>query len=225
MESRLLDIESRLVAGGSQAVKEHIEAKKEFERRKWMAITTMATIIFLVTATNSSLFKGPEAQSDSSGRGIASIDPSIESSSLTGESSQEFIQNMEKNVNRSAASLGSAPSLLDQMRFGLFEGKYLVKLTGTGEKQNIESIEFISFNSQEDRPKYLKEKEKFLSLYMELLGSKAVEVGGSSQAIDGETLNTEYSLLDQTKKQVARVRFQDDSFGRLLRIDVVPAAP
>ncbi|MBX9766695.1 MAG: hypothetical protein K2X47_05435 [Bdellovibrionales bacterium] len=225
MDSRLLDIESRLVAGGNQAVKQHINGRKDFERRKWMVLTTMATIIFLVTATNSSLFKGPESSPEHRARGIASVDPSsMENSSLTGESSKEFIQKMEQDVNRSAASLGATPSLLDQMRFGLLEGKYLVKLAGEGEKQNIESIEFISFNAQEDRPKYLKEKEKFLSLYMELLGSKAVEIGASTQTIEGDILKTEYSLLDQAKKQVAVVRFQDDSFGRLIRIDVEAAA-
>lgn len=215
MENRLLDIESRLLAGGNETVKQHITERKDFERRKWMVLTTMATIVFLVTATNSSLFRNPDALTDSHSRGIASINSSVDGSSLSAESSREFVEKMEKD-ERSTASLGTAPSLLDQMRFGLLEGKYSVKLAG----EKIESVEFVSFNANEDRPKYLKEKEKFLSTYMELLGDRAVEVGESHQVIEGDILKTEYTLLDQTKKQVAVVKFQDDSYGRLIRIDV-----
>ena len=218
MDNRLIDIEGRIFSGGNQTVKQFILSRRDFERRKWMVLTTMATIIFLVTATNSSLFRSSDAPSDlRSNRGIASVNSSLESSALTGESSKEFIQNMEKSADRSAASLGSSPSLLDQMRFGLLEGKYLVKMS---DSQQVESIEFVPFNSAEDRPKYLQEKEKFLSVYMELLGARAVEIGDWKQSIDGDSLRTEYSLLDQTKAQVAIVRFKDDSFGRLIRIDV-----
>jgi hypothetical protein len=217
MDNRLIDIESRLVAGGDQNVKQYIAQRKDFERRKWMVITTMATIVFLVTATNSSLFKVPETTLEMRSRGIASVNPKVEASAMSPESSQELIQKMEHDVTRSAASLGTSPSLLDQMRFGLLEGKYLVKLSTD---QQVESVEFISFNAQEDRPKYLKEKEKFLSVYMELLGQKGAEVGDFHQSIDGDILKTDYTLLDQTKKQVSMVRFQDDSYGRLIRIDV-----
>src|SRR5262249_26214153 len=123
--------------------------KLELNQKKVAITASIVSIAFIVALLNQQLLK-----SQNGGRGIASV----QDSSMVNVSWQyDLAKKLAKETRRDLASLGSRPNEMDQLRFGVLEGKYALHF----EQGALSLIEFSEKESGE-RPKYIEDKEAFL---------------------------------------------------------------
>lgn len=190
--------------------------KLQLNQKKVAIAASIVSIAFIVSLANQNLL----SKNDSNyGRGIAS----------TGSNSDfqwqyDLAQRLSKEVKHDLASLGTRPNEVDQLRFGLLEGKYALRFENGGLKE----IEFIEQDS-EVKPKYIGDKENFIANNKNLLKVtfkeiKKAETRNVANALaNNETIEV-YEMLDDHNKVQSRAEFKNDTLGRMLSFKVEQVA-
>lgn len=173
-----------------------------------MASGALATTLALVMALNLQLSK--VSQNETVGqRGPASAD-----SAVTTLATDNLAKTLRARWVRSPASLGKT-TVLDQLRTGLLEDKYFVRL----EDEKVWAIEFSA--NAGDRPKYITDKEEFLMRYKTVLGPAFEKPLLLGEKLDQGRIVTRFQLIDESAKPVATAIFESDESDRMLRFEVV----
>ncbi len=174
-----------------------------------VASGALATTLFLVTILNfalSSHIETPVAQS----RGIASVAPMVDNEISNWDKS--VLKRMAQQTERKMASISSKATELDQLRFGLLEGKYALKL----EDGKISEILFQDSAGSTSRPKYIDSKDEFLNQYRGLIKSDFSTASRVGEKIDNGNIVESYQLIGPKSSPVAVAKFTSDQYGRLI---------
>lgn len=173
-----------------------------------MASGALATTLALVFALNLQISKVSQNET-SSGRGPASA-----RGTEAALSTDNLAKTLSERWARQPASLGKT-SVLDQLRSGLLEDKYVIRL----QDQRVWAIEFSA--NAADRPKYINDKEEFLQRYKSVLGPSFEKPLLLGEKLDQGRIITRFQLIDESAKPVATAIFESDESDRMLRFEVV----
>ena len=109
---------------------------------------------------------------------------------------------------------GDKATDLEQLRFGVLEGKYALRLNG----DRLEDIEFVS--SSREVPKFINDRHSFLMDHKDLFSLNYTHVKLLQSKLGDSTQEELYSLFDDHNVQVGKVAFHFDDEGRMLRLIV-----
>ncbi len=175
----------------------------------------LMAILFVSSFVNYSMFDSKERENSisltsvspvNSTRGIASV------GQLDAAPKVGLNREMVKANIRKAASVGTKPSQLDQLAFGLLEGKYAIKMNDG----KVTEIKFSDAQNFGDRPKYVNDRVSFIDDHKNLLPVKFQNIKVLKKSSDDFSTTETYSLMDSDNGRVGRVQFQLDDKGRLL---------
>ncbi len=195
----------------------------QFERNRMFISGSIVSILILATLANTNLFSLNSADSNlqvrkvTTGRMIASVKSDSENRN---DYDKEVLNLAKSNLNRRTASFGKSPSLQDKLRYETLEGKYLMQF----EEGKIKSIEFTRLTQQGSEPKYVNNREEFLSRHKSLLPVNFDLAKKSS--VQKSRLKTieKFNLIDGVNS-VANVEFQMDAYGRFISMKVNKLKP
>lgn len=174
-----------------------------------VASGALATTLFLVTILNFALSSQSETKINQA-RGIASAAPMIDNE--LAQWNKSLLKKMAQQTERKMASISAKATDMDQLRFGLLEGKYALKL----EDGKISEIVFQDTVGSDERPKYINSKDEFLSQYKSLLKSEFTTASRISEKVDNGSIIESYQLMGPTSSPVALAKFTSDQYGRLI---------
>lgn len=178
--------------------------KLEVTQKKVAITASIVSIAFIVALINQQLLK-----SQTSGRGIASVQ---DSAGISMAWQYDLAKKLSRETRRDLASLGSRPNEMDQLRFGVLEGKYALHF----DQGSLALIEFSEKESGE-RPKYIEDKEAFLKNYKNLFKVAFKDVKRTAtDTSNSETKQDTFELLDEYNKVMAKASFVSDQYGRVL---------
>lgn len=185
-----------------------------------IASGALASVLFVVTVLNLTMSHN-ETQAPS--RAIASVQK--QTSVQADKWSATLMKRLVSSADRKMASAGDRATEIDQFRFGVLEGKYLVRF----ENKRIKGFEFIESDSLAERPKYIGDKSKFL---LEHRHSFAVEFESAQsirRVVENGQIIEEFALLGPSSSSTARipssnsaakVKFRSDEFDRVLSMNI-----
>lgn len=190
------------------------------EQKKVAASASLFSILILVTLANINLLSQKETVLRHQDRAIASIENDhLQYSQEAAEENSRLVLNRLQNSDRSIASLGQEPDMLEKLRYGYFEGKYAVR-TQAGK---IRQIEFVESDSG-DRPKYVADVNEFVKEHQnlfEIQNPKLKEIAKTSSENSSET--TTYNVVNESNNEVeGSMVLKTDEFGRLFSMEYQP---
>lgn len=210
METNVIQLRFR-----ANLLRNHAQLATESRRFHHMiASGALASVLFVVTLLNLTLSQNETKQNT---RTIASVEATHSTRAELWKA--DLLHKMVQVADRKMASVASRPTDLDQLRFGLLEGKYSLKL----ESGRITEIEFQESNQISERPKYI-DKAEFLTTYKDLVAADFETAQRVRRAIEDGKIVEEFELINSASKDrgptssnvVARVAFKSDESGRLL---------
>jgi hypothetical protein len=123
-------------------------------------------------------------------------------------------ERLKEDRGRFIASIGSRPTLAQELSMGYFEGKYRIVMKGA----HVEMAEFTDVDN--DRPKYIESRPEFISKYGVLFSEDYAQYKLLDQSATESSQIETFALLNKDNKQVGKVKFEMDPFGRLLSLSV-----
>ncbi len=177
-----------------------------------VASGALATMLFLVTVINFTLTSQNETKTE--GRAIASTATLID-----GEVSswnKNVLKRIAQQAERKIASISSKATDVDQLRFGLLEGKYAVKM----EEGKISEIVYHDSEESSERPKYINSKNDFLTQYQPLIKGDFTAASSMGEQIDNGQIVESFQLLGPESSPIAIAKFTSDQYGRLISFKV-----
>ena len=218
-QADIIDIESRVGLSRNPSNRNAILKKAQEDRKRIYAFASLASILVLVTVANLTIWSHSDSRGISlGGRGIASIEGGDMVKAQTLEEARSIYHKMEQE-GRSPASIGETPSLVDQLRFGVLEGKYALRM----KNGKLMEIEFVDTEQTADRPKYISQPETFLKEYASLLPVGYDTVEKTTETRSPSAVHQIFSLKKGDQIQ-ATVDFQHDEFGRMISMKITPQA-
>lgn len=189
-------------------------------RRKILTSVSIVSIVLGVTMVNKVLLDRPGSDSSSRSlqsssspsRSIASLGDTDGSRSRDWTWERQMTSQLIESGSRAPASVGTKPSVEDQLQFGLLEGKYAVKIRNG----KLENIRFVSLSEQ---PKYLVDRADFIDKYRGLIAPEFEEARLKDHTSSGRKTQETYTLVAGNRK-VAEVSFELDLQDRLLNFAV-----
>jgi hypothetical protein len=215
-QAEIIDIESRVGLSKNPSNRNAILKKAQEDRKRIYAFASLASILVLVTVANLTMWSRSDLKPvASSGRGIASVDPDqIKTQSL--EEARSIYRKMEQE-GRSPASVGEKPSLVDQLRFGVLEGKYSLRM----KDGKLLEVEFVDTEQSSDRPKYISQPETFLKEYEALLPVGFDKIEKTTETRSPSDVHQSFNLNKNNQTQ-ATAEFHHDEFGRMISMKIIP---
>lgn len=131
----------------------------------------------------------------------------------TTQSEDDLAKEVSMRVQNDKTKFGKKASMLEELTFGLLEGRYSVRL------ENGKLRELI-FNSASTEPKSLENMMKFISEHKDLFPVEFKSVQETKEFKENGQETKFYSLFDSFKKKKAEIEVQLDSNGRLLKMSV-----
>ncbi len=180
----------------------------DLEQKKVLVSASLFSIVLVATLANRTLLShsiAPSASSQNESRGLASVDNELITKPQT-----LIIQELSKSTERQPASLGRTPTAEEKLRFGLLEGKYMIRFS----KGKITQIQFHD-DMQSGVPKYVESPKSFLESHRDLLAVPFEHAVLNDKKIYPTKVLEIYDLV-QTNKPVGQVQFELDIYGRLL---------
>lgn len=186
-------------------------------RRKILTSVSIVSIVLMVTMANKVLLDRPGSDSgslrlSSPSRSIASLGEMDDSKNRDWTWERKMTNQLIESGSRGPASVGTQPSVEDQLQFGLLEGKYAVKIRNG----KLENIRFVSLSEQ---PKYLVDRAEFIEKYRGLIAPEFEEARLKDQTSSGRKTQETYALVSENRS-VAEVSFELDLQERLLSFAV-----
>lgn len=188
------------------------------EKNRAMVIGSLITVLVLFTVANDKIAQSSRAtgHSDMASRSVASQN-SVGSTNRDVDWENSMAQKIDLiTSSRELASIGKRPTQLEDLQFGLLEGKY--SLTMQGEK--ILKLEFSQGDRSQDRPKYITDRVAFLEDYRELLPVHFAHLRLVDDVFTDEEVREVYGLFDTNNVQIGSVAIRMDIYGRLLAMSV-----
>ncbi len=186
-----------------------VQMKIDTTEKKAALMASILSIIAVVTFLNQKILSQFEIPSQRNVRGIASINDQAE---YGFQWQRDLAKELSSKTKRSIASYGEAPSKLDQVRFGLLEGKYAFVFDD--QKEVLE----IRFNDAlaGEKPKFIKNYQAFLLDNKDILMPELASLKVSQI----ETRNSEkeqfMEALDESNQVIGKVSVVTDLSGRFL---------
>jgi hypothetical protein len=182
---------------------------------KLMVSTSLLSVLVFATIANSSMFSSHVNSADLASSGVIQSSRAI-ASVQTGTSNWEdrIAQSLSAKSMNDESQLGRRPSTLDQLTFGMLEGKYAVQ----SENGKIQEIHLADATSS---PKVITNLNSFLNDNKALLLPAQVakaELQASQQ--DGAFTMQSFRLIGAEKQDLGHVEFKLDSEGRFLSMRV-----
>ncbi len=182
----------------------------DLEQRKVALTASIASILFVMTFANSNLFSKNENQIQS-GRMPAAV-----STDRNTEWEHKLAKRLSGLQVRDVASIGKKPSIEDKLRFEELQGKYAIRFQN--DNRVLSEIEFTTLDpNKKMRPKVLGDSKQFLMTYKSLMPQFESLEPSSDYTNDSPV----YTLVDNGRN-VAKVKFDLDRYGRLLKLKVIP---
>ncbi len=186
-------------------------------RRKILTSVSIVSIVLGVTMVNKVLLDRPGSDSgslrpSSPSRSIASLGEMDGSKNRDWTWERRMTNQLIESGSRAPASVGTKPSVEDQLQFGLLEGKYAVKIRNG----KLENIRFVSLSEQ---PKYLVDRADFIEKYRGLIAHEFEEARLKDHTSSGRKTQETYALV-AGNRSVAEVSFELDLQERLLNFAV-----
>lgn len=179
------------------------------QEQKSVLVLSLASVLIVTAFMNQWLTRDSESSLNNAGvRGVASFEPAAFAKDVKWE--QELAKSFAQEKAAVDANLAQAPTVRDELIFGLLEGKYGMRIS----QGRIQSLEFIDAQAGE-QPLKIDDKVAFLTKYSKAFGFHFTEVG-TGPSTEGEQV---YTLLDSSKQIVGRAHFLTDDQGRVAAIN------
>lgn len=185
-------------------------------RAKWVILGSLLLILVTAVGVNAALFSlksqstdSAVAQSQTSGRSVASINPIFKDSW-----EKKAFQVLENTSERELASIGETPSSLDQVEYGDLEGKYQIrKVDG--------KISEIRFNQTSDlKPTTFLKRDEFLNNNLALFSQSATKVQKIHVEDNSEVLIEKFELLNGEGQGLGTIQVLLDKNQNLLSMTI-----
>lgn len=181
-----------------------VQMKLDLNEKKVTFTASILSVIALATFLNQKIVS--QFDTSKSSRTIASLNEQAE---FEFQWQKELAQKLSEKSNRKIASYGEAPSKLDEVRFGLLEGKYAFSFAN----DQISEIKFQETASA-DRPKYIQDVSAFLIDNKEALIPEVSLVKTLETKTVGENNEQLLELYNSENKSLGQVTYTSDSSGR-----------
>lgn len=190
--------------------------KSALNEKKIVFATAILSVLVVISVFNRNTFStdksvaelasSSQGGSQENSRQIASVPLGTSNSedSVTKEWSLKTLDDQTK--------LGQDPSRVEQLTFGLLEGKYSVRL----KDGKLNGFELTDASSQ---PKMVANLQKFLAENKEILPVKFDTIS-IVKASKGEENVQKFALLSPESRRMAEVEFRLDSLGRLISMRI-----
>jgi len=182
-----------------------VEMKLELNEKKAALTASILSVVALASFFNQKIVS--HFDSNRTSRNIASMNEQAE---FEFQWQKDLANKLSEKSNRKVASFGEQPSKLDQIRFGLLEGKYAFSF----DNERISEIKFQETASA-DRPKYIQNVENFLIENKDVLISDVSVVKTIDTKSVGEENEQLLELYDSSNKALGQVTYVSDKAGRL----------
>lgn len=182
-----------------------VQMKLELNEKKAALTASILSVVALATFFNQKIVS--HFDSSKSSRTIASLNEQAE---FEFQWQKELASKLSDKSNRKVASYGEQPSKLDQIRFGMLEGKYAFSF----DNERISEIKFQETDSA-DRPKYIPNVENFLIENKDVLVPNVSLVKTIDSKAQGEDNEQTLELFDASNKTLGLVTYVSDKSGRL----------
>lgn len=182
-----------------------VQMKLELNEKKAALTASILSVVALASFFNQKIVS--HFDSSKTSRNIASLNEQAE---YEFQWQKELSEKLADKSNRKVASFGEQPSKLDQIRFGMLEGKYAINF----DNERISEIKFQETTSA-DRPKYIPNVENFLIENKDVLIPDVSLVKTIETKTVGEDSEQTLELYDSSNKALGQVTYVSDKSGRL----------
>ncbi len=190
-----------------------VQMKLDIREKRAALTASLLSVIALVTLFNQKIVSH-FASKDTASRSIASLN---ERANFEFEWQKELAQKLSKETNRGIASYGDQPSQIDQIRFGILEGKYSLSVVN----DKISEITFQE-TSTADRPKYIPNVENFLIENKAVFAPSLTLIKTLEGKESGELVERTLELYGPEQENLGKVTYTADKSGRFLSMKVQP---
>lgn len=118
--------------------------------------------------------------------------------------------------SRIPAQVAGAVPLVDQLRYGVLQGKYSILLNPKGEHQ----LTYSANSDIQDRPVFLVDREQFLKTYQGLWKLEFTKIQKKLPQV--ASAPEQFELLSADDKLLGLAEFTNDEEGRLLKMTLQP---
>ncbi len=177
--------------------------------KKFIVSLSILSILAVVGIFNRGTFSNTQdvAANESNSRQPANF--SLGTTNLEDSMAKELsLKSLDQN-----SQLGQDPSKVEQLTFGLLEGKYAVRLKDG-------KLNALEFSPTSDQPKLLPNLEKFISENKEILPVYFQSVQRTQNIQLNQENVQKFSLIGAARRQMAEVEFHLDSLGRLISMKI-----
>ncbi len=188
-----------------------VQMKLDLNEKKAALTASILSIIALATFFNQKIVS--HFDTSKSSRTIASLNEKAE---FEFQWQKDLAQKLSQKSNRSIASYGERPSKLDEVRFGLLEGKYAFSFVD----DKLSEIKFQE-TPNSDRPKYIKDVGAFLIENREALIPEVSLVKTLDSKSEGENFEQVFELYDAQNNNLGHATYISDRAGRFRSLKFV----
>ena len=177
--------------------------------KKFIVSLSILSILAVVGIFNRGTFSNTQevAANESNSRQPANF--SLGKTNLEDSMAKELsLKSLDQN-----AQLGQDPSKVEQLTFGVLEGKYAVRLKDG-------KLNALEFSPTSDQPKLLPSLEKFISENKEILPVYFQSVQRTQNIQLNQENVQKFSLIGAAQRQMAEVEFHLDGLGRLISMKI-----
>lgn len=198
--NKIIELDSKRIRG--------MKMKLEISNKKSVLTASVISIVAMVTFVNQQIVSRNETVQS---RNIASVNL-IEKNNYKFQWQRDLSEKLARE-KRMVASVGESPTAINQIRFGLLEGKYTVVLNG----ESIKEIEFAQTN--DDRPKFI-DVEKMILENIASFNPEAASIKLNQEEIVNSQKEVIYTLESSDKKVVSRAYVVYDNYGRFRNLKI-----
>ncbi len=202
----------------SEYNKERAHLKQKFDKKfilsekKVIIATAILSILVVISVFNRNTFshKGQidmASQGEGRARQIASVPLG------TTNSEDSLAKELSLRPLDDKAKWGQNPSRVEQLTFGLLEGKYSVRL----KDGKLNGFELSNEGSQ---PKMVQNLERFISENKEILPVKFDSISQVQSSKSEFDFVQKFTLMSAASRRLAEVEFHLDNLGRLLSMKI-----
>lgn len=190
-----------------------VQMKLDTNEKRAALTASILSVIALVTFFNQKIVSHFSSR-DTGSRNIASLN---EQATFEFEWQKELAQKLSEKEKRGIASYGEQPSQIDQIRFGLLEGKYAFSIVD----DKISEITFQE-TSNADRPKYIANVENFLIENKAVFAPNLALVKTLENKELGNVVEHTLELYGPSQENLGKVTYKSDKAGRFLSMKFQP---
>lgn len=206
-------VPKKVLAEVAKPVGQKIQNSKNdpwYSNKQNMFFVAAGALFVASIAINQTSINSPQ----NAGRGIASEG--------SGPSSNDFDKRMARRLANllpnDDASIGRKPTAIDDLNFGILEGKYSMHFEGG----KVDQIQFVRDETRaKEQPYLVADPKEFLKEYQNLFSISFEFVKeNTARQLANQSANKTYSLF-KGDKEVGTAQFELDSEGRLIKLNLI----